>query len=121
MTATLVYLPTFQTPRRITMANRLNDLLAKKAELEQQIIDIQREERASAIAQVKALMSQHGLTTADLTARAPATAPKSRSGGKVPAKYRDPATGQTWSGRGLHPNWLKHALAAGAKLTDFAI
>lgn len=103
------------------MANRLSDLLAKKAELEQQIIDIQREERSSAIAQVKALMAQHGLTLADLGTRPPVAAPKTRSGGKVPAKYRDPATGQTWSGRGLHPTWLKQALAGGAKLTDYLI
>lgn len=103
------------------MANRLTDLLAKKAELEQQIIDIQREERTSAIAQVKALMSQHGLSLADLTARAPASAPKGRSGGKVAAKYRDPATGQTWSGRGLHPKWLKQAMTNGAKIGDFAL
>ncbi len=103
------------------MASRLNDLLAKKAELEQQIIEIQREERASAIAQVKGLMAQHGLTLADLGTRTAPAAPKGRSGGKVPAKYRDPATGQTWSGRGLHPNWLKQAMAGGAKLTDFLI
>ena len=103
------------------MASRLNDLLAKKAELEQQIIDIQREERASAIAQVKALMAQHGLTLADLGTRSTPAAPKSRSGTKVPVKYRDPTTGQTWSGRGLHPKWLKQAMAAGAKLTDFLV
>ena len=103
------------------MTNRLTDLLAKKAELEQQIIDIQREERSSAIAQVKALMSQHGLSLADLTARAPTTATKGRSGGKVAAKYRDPATGQTWSGRGLHPKWLKQAMADGANIGDFAL
>ena len=104
------------------MANQLSELLAKKAELEQQIIDIQREERASAIEQVKSLMAQHGLTLADLGTRSatpPAT--KAKAGGKVPAKYRDPATGQTWSGRGLHPKWMKQALADGAKLTDFAI
>lgn len=107
------------------MADRLTDLLAKKAELEQQIVALQREERSAAIAQVKALMAQHGLTLADLgSSRAAPTAPaqaKARSGGKVPAKYRDPATGQTWSGRGLHPKWLKAALARGAKLTDFAL
>lgn len=103
------------------MANRLSDLLAKKAELEQQIIDLQREERASAIAQVKSLMSQHGLTLADLGTRAPVAPAKSRTGAKVPAKYRDPASGQTWSGRGLHPKWLKQALAEGAKLADFAL
>ncbi|MEN9629857.1 MAG: hypothetical protein RJA10_3085 [Pseudomonadota bacterium] len=104
------------------MANRLSELLAKKAELEQQIIDIQREERASAIAQVKSLMAQHGLTLADLASRpaTPSTA-KPKAGGKVPAKYRDPATGQTWSGRGLHPKWMRQALADGAKLTDFTI
>lgn len=103
------------------MASRLNELLAKKAELERQISDLQREEKSSAIAQVKSLMAQHGLTLADLGNR-PAPAPaRARSGAKVPAKYRDPATGQTWSGRGLHPKWLKAALAGGAKLTDFAL
>lgn len=103
------------------MANRLSDLLAKKAELEAQIIEMQREERASAIAQVRELMAQHGLTLADLSARTATAKTAARSGGKVPAKYRDPDTGQTWSGRGLHPKWLKTALAQGAKLTDFAI
>lgn len=103
------------------MANQLSELLAKKAELEQQIIDIQREERSSAIAQVKSLMAQHGLTLADLGSRAPASPSKGLAGSKVPAKYRDPATGQTWSGRGLHPKWMKQALAEGGKLSDFAL
>lgn len=103
------------------MASRLNDLLAKKAELEKQIIELQREERGSAIAQVKALMAQHGLTLADLGTRSTAPASRAKSGAKVPAKYRDPSTGQTWSGRGLHPKWLKAAMAGGAKLSDFAL
>ncbi len=114
------------------MATRLSDLLAKKAELEQQIISLQREERGAAIAQVKALMAEHGLTLADLgssrSAAGAAAAPKGRAGGggisggsKVAPKYRDPASGQTWSGRGLHPRWLKQALDGGARLSDFAI
>ena len=114
------------------MATRLSDLLAKKAELEQQILTLRREERGAAIAQVKALMAEHGLTLADLggsrsavaATGAPATFPKPKSGGsgaKVPPKYRDPASGQTWSGRGLHPKWLKQALAGGAQLSDFAL
>jgi len=105
----------------MNMASRLNDLLAKRAELEQQIVDLQREERSSAIAQVKSLMAQHGLSLVDLGSRTAPPVAKGRSGSKVPAKYRDPATGQTWSGRGLHPNWLKHALAGGARLDDFLI
>jgi hypothetical protein len=35
-----------------------------------------------------------------------------------PAKYSDQA-GNTWHGRGRHPNWLKEALAAGKMLADF--
>ena len=107
------------------MAQLLSELLARKAELEQQIIEVQKTERASAIAQIRDLMSQHGLTLADLSARpAPSPAGKPRAstaGAKVPAKYRDPATGQTWSGRGLHPKWLRAAMDAGASLADFAV
>jgi DNA-binding protein H-NS len=104
------------------MSSQLQTLLAKRAELEQQIAEMQREERSSALVQVKALMAQHGLSVADLgSTRSPTAAPKTRSGSKVAPKYRDPATGQTWTGRGLHPIWLKQALAGGAKLTDFVI
>jgi ParB/RepB/Spo0J family partition protein len=35
--------------------------------------------------------------------------------------YRNAATGETWSGRGLMPKWLKAATAAGAKLNDFEV
>ncbi|MCW5659546.1 MAG: H-NS histone family protein [Burkholderiaceae bacterium] len=101
----------------------LADLIAQKAALEQRIAEARREARAGAIAQIKALMAEHGLTLADLAGKpgAAASAPRARTGGKVPPKYRDPATGTTWSGRGLHPKWLKAALASGRKLSDFAI
>ena len=97
----------------------LNDLLAQRAALERQIADTQREERSDAVAQVRALMAQYGLTLADLGSRA-AAVPK-RGGGKVPAKFRNPATGDSWSGRGLKPNWLKAALDSGRSLSDFAV
>ena len=98
----------------------LSELLAQRAALEIQIEQTQREERSEAIARVKTLMIEHGLTAADLTTRAPA---KSSPGGgkKVAAKYRNKATGETWSGRGLQPRWLKAALTTGKKITDFAV
>jgi len=96
---------------------KLTDLLAQKAALEKQIASAQREERQSALAQVKTIMAEHGLTLADLGSRAK---PKS-TGGKVAPKFRNKATGETWSGRGLQPRWLKAALATGKKLSDFAI
>jgi len=102
------------------MAPSLQELLAQKAELEKRIADVQREEKAAAIAQIRQLMQQYGLTLADLGGRVGSAAPRAE-GAKVPAKYRDPATGATWSGRGLQPKWLKAALDAGRSLSDFQI
>ena len=102
----------------------LSDLLAQRAELEKQIAETQRTERAEAVAQVRALMAQYGLTLADIGSRS-AAAPRPAGNGKprakVAAKYRDKITGQTWSGRGLQPNWLKAALASGRKMSDFTL
>lgn len=96
---------------------KLTDLLAQKEALEKQIAAARRDERQAAISQIKALMAEHGLTLADLGSR---TKPKGGTG-KVAPKYRDKASGQTWSGRGLQPRWLKAALATGKKLSDFAV
>ncbi len=100
--------------------SKLADLLAQKAAIEKQIADTQRAERADAVAQVRSLMAQYGLTLADLSSRGAAKPAKSTSG-KVAAKYRNAATGEAWSGRGLQPRWLKAALASGAKLADFTV
>ena len=62
-------------------------------------------------------MSDYGLTVADLGSRAPKAAKTS----KVAAKYRNQATNETWSGRGLQPKWLKAAIASGAKIEDFHV
>jgi DNA-binding protein H-NS len=100
----------------------LSELLNQKAALEKQIAEMQQNERADAIAQVKSLMAQHGLSVADIASKA--TGPKisgPKAGAKVAAKYRNPATGDAWSGRGLKPKWLQSALAAGRTLADFAV
>jgi DNA-binding protein H-NS len=96
----------------------LSELLAQRAALERQIADTQREERQKAIDQIRTLMSEYGLTLADLAAK---PAKKTGTGGKVAAKFRNQATGDSWSGRGLQPRWLKTALASGKKLADFAV
>ena len=97
----------------------LQELLAQKAALEKAIETTRKQEKAEAIAKVKALMSEYGLSVSDLSAK---TTVKSGGvkGSKVAVKYRNKATGDTWSGRGLQPKWLKAALAAGRKIEDFA-
>lgn len=98
----------------------LQDLLAQKEAIEKEIENTKKHHRAEAIAKVRTLMAEYGLTAADLAGKAGA---KSASGktGKVAIKYRNAATGDTWSGRGLQPKWLKAALAAGRKIGDFTV
>lgn len=53
--------------------------------------------------------------------RAPAAA-ASADKRPVAVKYRNTANpDQTWTGRGKHPHWVRDALLAGAKLTDFLV
>jgi DNA-binding protein H-NS len=101
----------------------LQELIAQKEALEREIERTRNQDRSDAVAKVRDLMSQYGLTTADLASKKTAKGTSSRAGkgGKVAAKYRNTATGDAWSGRGLQPKWLKAALASGRKLSDFAI
>ena len=47
----------------------IGELMAQKAAIEQQIAEAQKAERADAVAKVRALMVEHGLTLADLSAK----------------------------------------------------
>ena len=98
----------------------LQELLAQKEDLERQIEQTKKHERGEAIEKIRSLMAEYGLTVADLATRATSKG-KSAGHAKVAAKYRNASTGESWSGRGLQPRWLKAALAAGKKLTDFAV
>lgn len=103
-----------------TMATSLSDLIAEKDALERQIREAQSAAKAEAIAKVRELMSRHGLTAADLVGVARAKQ-GIKPGSKVAAKYRDPVSGSTWTGRGLKPKWLSAAIESGKTIRDFAI
>jgi DNA-binding protein H-NS len=51
---------------------------------------------------------------------APKATASGKAGGKVAAKFKDGA-GNSWSGRGLQPRWLKAAIEAGKSLEDFRV
>jgi DNA-binding protein H-NS len=93
--------------------SHIQTLIAQKTALEAEIDRVQRESRAEGLAAVHTLMTQYGLKPTDLVAK--------RSAGVVPPKYRHPATGATWTGRGLHPRWVREALATGVHLDHFLI
>ena len=99
----------------------LQELLDQKNALDRKINELRTAERQEAISKVRALMAEHGLTATDLQGTSSAKAAKAGSIKKVAAKYRDPSTGSTWTGRGLKPRWLSQALADGKALADFAV
>ena len=101
----------------------LQALLSQRADIEKQIANLQLEARVETIAKVKAMMAEFGLTAADISGKTQSlrNAGVVKPTSKVAAKYRNNATGDTWTGRGLQPKWLKAALADGAKIEEFTI
>lgn len=85
------------------------ELLAQKTLLDAQIAQAQKEESAQALATVRQLVTEFGFTAQQVFPWKPV--PK-----KVAAKYRDPDTGATWSGRGKPPQWI-----AGKNRDNFVI
>lgn len=80
----------------------LAELIAQKEELERRIADVRKEERTNAIAQARSLIEVFELSVDELFGKKQKAAKAS-----LPAKYLDPATGKTWSGKGRAPQWLE--------------
>jgi DNA-binding protein H-NS len=93
----------------------LKDLLSQIETLQNQVAEVRQREVGEAIAKVRALVAEYQLTTSDVfpSGKGKSSAKKT---GKVAPKYRDPVSGNTWSGRGLAPKWL-----AGKNKTDYLI
>ncbi len=107
-------------------------------------------ETKEAIVEIKRLMKLYNLTAEDIglaagrppkagskrgrkpgprtagkrsSSRAKKTGPTQSKDGRatVAPKYRDPATGATWTGRGKKPKWLSAQLEAGQTIDQFKI
>ena len=111
--------------------------MATYIEVQQQIEALQKEaealkaaERKGVIERMREAISVYDITAEDLglaggggrLKRAPekrAATKAKRTNASGSAAYSD-EKGNTWGGRGPRPRWLKEALAAGAKLEEFA-
>lgn len=93
----------------------LQELIAQKEALEKQIQEQRKAELSEAVAQVRSLIAEHGLTQQDIFGgvRASKNDKPESVKAKVAAKYRDPVSGKEWSGRGLAPKWLQGRDKAG--------
>ena len=99
----------------------LNELIEKA---KKRISEIEKSEAIEVRAKLFALAKEHGYDAAQLisgggTTKIAADAEKVRRPAK--AKYKDPASGNTWTGRGLKPLWVRALLAAGNSLDSVLI
>ncbi|MFM0198153.1 H-NS family nucleoid-associated regulatory protein [Paraburkholderia strydomiana] len=117
----------------------LESLQAKIQKLQAQAEALAAKKSSAVIEKIKHLMAEHGLTTADIDAhtggkkRGPKLGAKaakraaqatSKTKGKLPPKYINPKTGETWSGHARPPAWIakvkdrsKFLIAGGAEAT----
>jgi DNA-binding protein H-NS len=76
------------------------ELLAQMAALQEQAEAARLAERETALTQVRELVETYALNEREVFGRRAAT---KRT---VPPKYRNPKTGETWTGRGRAPTWI---------------
>jgi DNA-binding protein H-NS len=84
--------------------------------------------RAPALRSIVNLAKRNSLSIADIRSallgrrgRSKPAKKKARSGRKVAPMYKNPKTGETWSGRGRPARWLAAAEKGGRKRTEFLI
>jgi len=80
------------------------ELLQERQNLEQQLQEARKREVSDAIAEARALIAKYELKPTDLFSARRGVG--SRTFSSEP-KYRDPATGKTWTGRGKPPAWIQ--------------
>lgn len=100
----------------------LEAIQAKMKKLQAQAETLIARKGQAALDQIRELMIEHGLTTADIEAKAKARRERARvvlpsatngkakpvaTKGKMPPKYLNSKTGETWSGHARPPAWIK--------------
>lgn len=86
------------------------ELLQQRENLEKQIREARQRENQEAVDKVRALVAEFELTADDIFGSQRKSGksgkPSASAGTKVAPKYRNPATGDTWTGRGKPPKWI---------------
>lgn len=97
-----------------------DELRALMTNAEKYLKAAEQRKRADTKAAIQKILDEAGYDISDLFHGVSGGRTK-KSGSKGQPKYRDPATGSTWAGRGRKPAWLVEAEAAGRSVEDFAI
>src|SRR5262249_25526883 len=75
---------------------------------------------------IASMMKKHGVSLGELRGALLGGGKPGKGGrrgkrGKVPAMYKNPKTGESWSGRGRAARWIVAAEKAGHKRTEFLV
>jgi len=110
------------------MARSLEQIQQQIAKLQQQAETLRSKEVAGVISRIKVAIEHYGLTAEQLGFGSVPSATKStknKTTGRVQntktasrVKFSD-GSGNSWSGMGKRPNWLREALAAGRSIDEF--
>ena len=87
-------------------AKSVEELQAEREKLDAEIKAKQDAQKASVIAQIKTVVDTYSIPVDELVEALGGLKSK-RKGIKAKQKFRDPAAGATWSGRGKEPAWIK--------------
>ncbi|HRO57569.1 MAG TPA: H-NS histone family protein [Burkholderiaceae bacterium] len=116
------------------MVQSLSQVEAQIAKLQRQADALKAKEVREVVGRIRKAIKHYSLEPADLfggpshrgskavssSPRPGPTAGRKRRGAGVP-KYREEATGRSWTGFGRKPQWISEGLAAGKSLEDFLI
>ncbi|MPV70486.1 H-NS family nucleoid-associated regulatory protein [Burkholderia sp. BE17] len=94
-------------------ASTLHALQAELRELDTQLTQTRAVEKKAALAAFKRQVELYGITQQEVLSALGYIQTRSK---RVAAKYYDPSSGRSWSGRGPRPKWLE-----GKELVDYAI
>lgn len=89
------------------MSQTYKELIQQREALELAIAQARQNEISSAVAKVRELVAEYGLTAQDIFPGRVSKSGVVKAVSKVAAKYRNEETGQTWTGRGKAPKWIE--------------
>lgn len=98
------------------------ELKAQAEKLMQQAEEVRKKEVAEVVADIKTKMQEYGITASDLGLgiSTKKTSKKVAPSSPVIVRYKNDK-GETWSGIGRQPQWIKDAIEEGKSKEDFSV
>ncbi len=99
--------------RLIAMTSKIQALHQQLGHLNLLLDEARKKEKAAVLSTIREQVKEYGITEVELLRAAGFVKDKPK---QLPAKYYDPSSGKSWTGRGACPKWL-----AGKNLDDYLI